>query len=96
LPKSQWQPDQVSATGCFTTDYDFKFEDDIRIDQIAGELASRKIWESELIEAERKKNKKLPKLPDLDLVHEIANSGISRVPTTNSEDPEINESLKEN
>jgi len=37
--------------GVLPADYDFKFEDDIRIDQIVefGDLVSRKIWESELI-----------------------------------------------
>jgi len=46
--------------GVLPADYDFKFEDDIRIDQIVefGDLVSRKIWESELIASkERKKNK---------------------------------------
>jgi CRISPR-associated protein Csc3 len=51
-----------------SADYDWKFEDDIRIDQIAefGDLVSRKIWGERInkIEAECKKNKQLPKVPD--------------------------------
>ena len=47
--------------GVLPADYDFNFEDDIRIDRIAefGDLVSRKIWGERVdrIEAERKKNK---------------------------------------
>lgn len=57
-------------------DYNFKFDDDLRIDQIAelGDLVSRKIWGEQVntIEAARKKDKKLPALPHLDIVDEIS------------------------
>lgn len=64
-----------------SADYDFRFKDDIRIDQIAefGDLASRKIWgdqvnkmegERKKREAERKKDKTLPALPVIDLTPE--------------------------
>lgn len=86
--------------GVLPADYDFKFEDDIRIDQIAefGDLVSRKIWGErvERIEAERKKNKKLPKLPDLELVCEIAKFwSLSEYLPQIREIHRINESLKE-
>jgi len=59
-----------------SADYKFNFEDDIRIDQIAelGDLVSRKIWGEQVntIETARKKDKKLPALPHLDIVDEIA------------------------
>jgi CRISPR-associated protein Csc3 len=82
------------------TDYDFKFEDDIRIDQIAefGDLVSRKIWGERVnrIEAEQKKNKKLPKLPKLDVVHEIAKFwNLSEYLPQIREIQQINKSLKE-
>ncbi|WP_204106262.1 MULTISPECIES: type I-D CRISPR-associated protein Cas10d/Csc3 [Spirulina sp. CCY15215] len=55
--------------------YDFKFEDDIRIDQLAefGDVVTRKIWGDRLAQIEilRKTNKKLPPPPDLDLVAEV-------------------------
>ena len=88
-----------------SADYNFKFEDDIRIDQIAefGDVVSRKIWGERInkIEAECKKDKKLPKLPDnLDspekLLYKIAefwnlNDFLPQV----REIEKINESLKE-
>jgi CRISPR-associated protein Csc3 len=59
-----------------SADYSFNFDDDIRIDQIAelGDLVSRKIWGEQVntIEAARKKDKKVPALPHLDIVEEIA------------------------
>ncbi|MGK7924296.1 MAG: type I-D CRISPR-associated protein Cas10d/Csc3 [Spirulina sp.] len=59
-----------------STQYDFKFDDDIRIDQLAefGDVVTRKIWGDRLaqIETLRKTNKKLPPPPDLDLVAEVA------------------------
>ncbi len=62
--------------GILSADYDFKFGDDIRIDQLAefGDLVSRKIWGERVnqIEAARKQNKSLPELPHLDLVHKLA------------------------
>jgi CRISPR-associated protein Csc3 len=86
--------------GVLPADYDFKFEDDIRIDQIAefGDLVSRKIWGERVnrIEAKRKKNKNLPELPDLDLVHEIAKLwNLSEYLPQIREIQRINESLKE-
>ncbi|WP_017306104.1 type I-D CRISPR-associated protein Cas10d/Csc3 [Spirulina subsalsa] len=55
---------------------DFSFDDDIRIDQLAefGDVVSRKIWGDRVsrIEVARKQHKKLPPLPDLDLVVEVA------------------------
>ncbi|MDB9316007.1 type I-D CRISPR-associated protein Cas10d/Csc3 [Spirulina sp. CS-785/01] len=57
--------------------YDFNFEDDIRIDQLAefGDVVSRKIWGDRIttIKNERKKNKQLPPPPELDLITEVAN-----------------------
>ncbi|MEG3919516.1 type I-D CRISPR-associated protein Cas10d/Csc3 [Microcoleus sp. T3_A4] len=71
-----------------SADYDFRFKDDIRIDQIAefGDLASRKIWgdqvnkmeaERKKREAERKKDKTLPALGVIELtpeklIHQVA------------------------
>ena len=60
-----------------SSDYDFAFSDDIRIDQLAefGDLVSRKIWGERVKQIEqvvkerakaRKKNKELPELPALD------------------------------
>jgi CRISPR-associated protein Csc3 len=64
------QQDVLSAN------YDFKFEEDIRIDQIAefGDLISRKILGEKVnqIEAERKKDKNLSAILPLDIVEEIA------------------------
>lgn len=62
--------------GVLSTDYDFSFSDDIRIDQLAefGDLMSRKIWGERFdqLEAvikerakERKKRKDLPELPEI-------------------------------
>ena len=81
-------------------DYDFKFGDDLRIDKIAefGDLVSRKIWGERVhkIEMARKQDKKLPKLPDLDLVHEIAQCwNLSEYLPQIREIQKINESLKE-
>lgn len=88
-----------------SADYDFKFEDDIRIDQIAefGDLVSRKIWGERInkIEAECKKDKKLPKLPDnLDspekLLYKIAEFwNLANFLPQVREIQRINESLKE-
>jgi CRISPR-associated protein Csc3 len=62
--------------GILSADYDFKFSDDIRIDQLAefGDLVSRKIWGERVsqIEAARKQDKQLPELPHLDLVQKLA------------------------
>lgn len=62
--------------GILSAEYDVKFGDDIRIDQLAefGDLVSRKIWGERVsqIEAVRKQDKQLPELPPLDLVHKLA------------------------
>ncbi|HAX90238.1 MAG TPA: type I-D CRISPR-associated protein Cas10d/Csc3 [Cyanobacteria bacterium UBA11370] len=86
--------------GILSADYDFSFKDDIRIDQIAefGDLISRKIWGERVnqIEAERKKDKKLPGLPHLDIVDEIAKFwNLSEYLPQIREIQRINESLKE-
>lgn len=83
-----------------SADYRFNFDDDIRIDQIAefGDLISRKIWGEQLnqIEAERKKNKKLPAITHLDIVEEIAKFwNLSEYLLAIREIQRINESLKE-
>jgi CRISPR-associated protein Csc3 len=84
-----------------SADYDFRFGDDIRIDQLAefGDLIIRKIWGDRLsrIEAIRKQNKKLSAPPELNLIHSIAefwNLG-EYIPQIR-EIQRINESLKEN
>ncbi|MGP1375905.1 MAG: type I-D CRISPR-associated protein Cas10d/Csc3, partial [Almyronema sp.] len=62
--------------GVLSADYDFSFNDDIRIDQLAefGDLMNRKIWGERVNQLEtvikertkeRKKQKDLPKLPEL-------------------------------
>jgi len=82
-------------------DYDFKFADDIRIDQLAefGDLISRKIWEETVnkVESARKKDKKLPEIPHFDLTHKIAEfwNLAGDLPAVR-EIQRINESLKEN
>jgi len=62
--------------GVLPAGYDFKFIDDIRIDQLAefSDLVSRKIWGEKVnrLEAARKKDKKLPEIPHLDLSHKVA------------------------
>ncbi|MUL35343.1 type I-D CRISPR-associated protein Cas10d/Csc3 [Gloeocapsopsis sp. AAB1 = 1H9] len=83
-----------------SADYNFEFTDDIRIDQIAefGDLISRKIWGEQVkqIEAERKKDKKLPTIPHLDIVEEIAKFwNLSEYLLPIREIQRINESLKE-
>ncbi|MBD1830842.1 type I-D CRISPR-associated protein Cas10d/Csc3 [Microcoleus vaginatus GB1-A2] len=83
-----------------SADYNFNFDDDIRIDQIAelGDLVSRKIWGEQVntIETARKKDKKLPALPHLDIVDEIAKFwNLSEYLPALREIQRINESLKE-
>ncbi|MCC3524076.1 MULTISPECIES: type I-D CRISPR-associated protein Cas10d/Csc3 [unclassified Microcoleus] len=83
-----------------SADYNFKFDDDIRIDQIAelGDLVSRKIWGEQVntIEAARKKDKKLPALTHLDIVDEIAKFwNLSEYLPALREIQRINERLKE-
>ncbi|MFM5887995.1 MAG: type I-D CRISPR-associated protein Cas10d/Csc3, partial [Dolichospermum sp.] len=81
-------------------DYDFKFDDDIRIDQIAefGDLITRKIWEEtvEKIENARKKDKKLPEVPNFDLTHKVVEFwNLTEYLPQVREIQRINESLKE-
>ncbi|MBE9123934.1 type I-D CRISPR-associated protein Cas10d/Csc3 [Tychonema sp. LEGE 07199] len=83
-----------------SADYNFNFDDDLRIDQIAelGDLVSRKIWGEQVntIEAARKKDKKLPALPHLDIVDEIAKFwNLSDYLPALREIQRINERLKE-
>jgi CRISPR-associated protein Csc3 len=87
--------------GVLSGDYDFKFDDDIRIDQLAefGDLISRKIWDERVnhIEAARKKDKKLPALSPLDLTHKVAEFwNLSEYLPQIQKIQRINESLKEN
>jgi CRISPR-associated protein Csc3 len=82
------------------TDYDFKFTDDIRIDQIAelGDVMSRKIWGDRLdkIEMLRKQNKKLPAPPELNLIQKVAEFwNLTGCLPQVREIQRINESLKE-
>lgn len=84
-----------------SADYDFRFEDDIRVDQLAefGDLISRKIWgdRRDRVEEARKQNKKLPALPELDLVHQVAEFwSLGEYLPQIREIQRINESLKEN
>ncbi|MGV0102264.1 type I-D CRISPR-associated protein Cas10d/Csc3 [Nostoc sp. DSM 114160] len=84
-----------------SADYDFTFEDDIRIDQIAefGDLVSRKIWEETVnrVDSARKKDKKLPAVPDFDLTHKVAEFwNLAECLPQIREIQRINESLKEN
>ena len=86
--------------GILSTDYDFRFNNDIRIDQLAefGDLVSRKIWGEQVnqIETERKKNKKLLEIPHLDIVDEIAKFwNLTEYLPPIRETQRINESLKE-
>jgi CRISPR-associated protein Csc3 len=83
-----------------SADYDFQFDDDIRIDQIAefGDLITRKIWDEIVnkIETERKKDKKLPEVPDFDLTHKVAEFwNLTEYLPQVREIQRINESLKE-
>lgn len=83
-----------------SSDYDFQFDDDIRIDQIAefGDVITRKIWEEtvEKIEIARKKDKKLPEVPNFDLTHKVAELwNLTEYLPQIREIQRINESLKE-
>ncbi|MGA9377902.1 MAG: type I-D CRISPR-associated protein Cas10d/Csc3, partial [Phormidium sp.] len=87
--------------GVLSADYDFKFADDIRIDQIAefGDLVSRKIWGEKLdkILNVRKQDKKLPEVPNFDLTHKVAEFWkLSEYLPQIREIQRINESLKDN
>ncbi|AFZ00743.1 type I-D CRISPR-associated protein Cas10d/Csc3 [Calothrix sp. PCC 6303] len=84
-----------------SVDYDFKFTDDIRIDQIAefGDLICRKIWDESAnrIEVACKKDKNLPKLTQLDLTYKVAEFWeLAEYLPQIREIQRINESLKEN
>jgi CRISPR-associated protein Csc3 len=67
---------EFQKKGVLSPNYNFNFDDDIRIDQIAefGDVVSRKIWGDriEKITQARKQNKKLPELPDLDITYQVA------------------------
>jgi CRISPR-associated protein Csc3 len=85
--------------GVLSADYNFKFIDDIRVDQIAefGDVISRKIWGERLdkIETARKQNKKLPAPPNLELVYKVtAFWNLSEYLPQIREIQRINESLK--
>ncbi|MBF2005710.1 MAG: type I-D CRISPR-associated protein Cas10d/Csc3 [Chlorogloeopsis fritschii C42_A2020_084] len=87
--------------GVLPAEFDFNFADDIRIDQIAefGDLVSRKIWDETVngIEAIRKKDKKLPEIPALDLTHKVAEFwNLAKYLPQIRHIQRINESLKEN
>lgn len=86
--------------GALSSDYDFSFEDDIRIDQIAefGDVISRKIWGDrvEKITNACKQDKKLPQLPALNLTQIVAESlGLAAYLLQIREIQKINETLKE-
>ncbi len=81
--------------------YDFRFVDDIRIDQVAefGDLISRKIWEETVnrIEAVRKKDKKIQEVSHLDLIYKVAEFwNLAEYLPAIREIQHLNESLKEN
>lgn len=87
--------------GVLPIDFDLEFIDDIRIDQIAefGDLVSRKIWGEKVkqFEAARKKDNKLPELPELDLIHKVAEFwNLAEYLPQIRAIQRINESLKEN
>ncbi|MBD2356960.1 type I-D CRISPR-associated protein Cas10d/Csc3 [Tolypothrix sp. FACHB-123] len=87
--------------GVLPAEFDFKFTDDIRIDQIAefGDLVSRKIWDEAVnrIEAIRKKDKKLPAIPAFDLTHKVAEFwNLTEYIPEIRHIQRINESLKKN
>ncbi|MDZ8026930.1 MAG: type I-D CRISPR-associated protein Cas10d/Csc3 [Nostoc sp. DedQUE11] len=87
--------------GVLPPEFDFNFADDIRIDQIAefGDLVSRKIWEETVnrLEAVRKKDKKLPEIPPLDLTQKVAELwNLTEYIPQIRHIQRINESLKEN
>jgi CRISPR-associated protein Csc3 len=68
--------DDFKRKGVLSADYEFSFEDDIRIDQLAefGDVVTRKIWGETIdkISKARKQDKKLPELPSLDLTQRLA------------------------
>jgi CRISPR-associated protein Csc3 len=86
--------------GVLPPDYNFKFTDDLRIDQIAefGDVISRKIWGERIdkIEIARKQNKKLSVPPKLELVYRVAEFwNLSEYLPQIRAIQQINESLKE-
>jgi CRISPR-associated protein Csc3 len=68
--------DNFKQQGVLSFDYNFSFEDDIRIDQLAefGDVVTRKIWGETVdkIATARKQDKKIPELAALDLTQKIA------------------------
>jgi len=97
---------KFQAKGVLSTDYDFNFEDEIRIDCIAefGDVATRKIWgdrrakiEAHLKETHKGKKAKeaIAKLPDPNLIVEIAKAWqLDRYIPKIREIQQINETLK--
>jgi CRISPR-associated protein Csc3 len=67
---------EFQQKGVLSTEFDFTFVDDIRIDQLAefGDLVIRKIWGDcvKKVETVIKQNKKLPKPPEVNLLLDIA------------------------
>lgn len=69
---------QFQKQNVLSKDYDFSFDEDIRIDQLAefGDTVTRKIWGDSIEQIklqckQNKQNKQLPPLPELDLVIEV-------------------------
>ncbi|NJK74421.1 MAG: type I-D CRISPR-associated protein Cas10d/Csc3 [Oscillatoriales cyanobacterium RU_3_3] len=90
--------------GVLSADYNFEFADDIRIDRIAefGDVVSRKIWGEKvnkletLIKEAKKKKEKLPELPHVDIVEEVAKHwNLTEYLPQIREIQRINERLKE-
>ncbi|MDJ1182039.1 type I-D CRISPR-associated protein Cas10d/Csc3 [Roseofilum casamattae] len=82
-----------------SADRDFSFNNDIRCDRIAefGDVLARKIWGEQVkkIETACKKDKTLPPLPDLDLIHEVVQLWqLEQYLPQIREIQQINESLK--
>ncbi|MFB2982025.1 type I-D CRISPR-associated protein Cas10d/Csc3 [Microseira sp. BLCC-F43] len=97
---------EFQRKGVLPADFDLKFADDIRIDQLAefGDLVSRKIWGERVtsLESERKKKRNSAEFPAIELtpeelVYKIAEFwGLAdRIPQIRAIQ-RINESLKEN
>jgi CRISPR-associated protein Csc3 len=86
--------------GVLSSDYNFEFKDDIRIDQIAEfcDLITRKIWDEKVnqIKDACKQNKNLTKPLELELISEIVKFwNLSDYLPVVREIERINESLKE-
>ncbi len=86
--------------GVLSPNYNFQFDDDIRVDQIAefGDVVSRKIWGDRVdkINQARKQNKKLPEITDLDITYQVAEFWqLTEYLPAIREIQSINESLKD-